>query len=82
MSGTSPRDREVLDGVDQLVEELRTVCGGRDSRVVLISLEEMYGRVLSAHVTDPEHMEDWVGKLTQHVRGWWIADRGGQFLPS
>jgi hypothetical protein len=67
--------------VDILVGDLRALFDGRDAHVLICSLEEMYARVLSACIHDSDEVEKALEQFQRHVRGWWVADRGGSFRP-
>jgi len=70
-----------LEEVERLVAAFRGLCNGTDVYAVMASLDEMYSRVLSASIHDPEELERALTLMASHVRAWWIADRGGPFLP-
>lgn len=64
---------------EQIVEELRRVCRGHGTRALLVALTEMYARVVSDTINSEAEMEKALDMFTKNARGWWLADRGGQF---
>lgn len=79
----TPSTREELSrDTEELVDELRRLCSGRNARALIVALTEMYARVLSGCVNSEVEAEKAIADLTKNVRGWWVADRGGPFMPS
>lgn len=61
---------------------MRTLCSGGDAHLLLAALTEMYARVLSGCIDNEPEMEKALTVFQRHVRGWWLADRGGSYLVS
>lgn len=76
-------EREATPGemvlVEDLTRQIRAACDGKPTPLILTALQEMYARVVSACINDPDEMEKALVMLTKNVRGWWCADRGGSF---
>jgi hypothetical protein len=75
-------DEALLAEAKHLAEELRDLCHGHATVAIFTALDELYGRVLSGCIHDEAEMEKAIANHISHIRGWWLADRGGSFTVS